>query len=150
MTVNSKYIFEQKEDASTRYILKSKVGADVPNFPAVYKRGADKGKEYIGFRRNDTYSKKYTHILELAGGTVFTGVNFSMPNLDRVYGDAKNPKGLNRNDAVLIEFKENRKILEINFFFGQADNSELLYQKWVAGELVFTTPAGKENAVNLS
>ncbi|MBO4630104.1 MAG: hypothetical protein J5687_09160 [Treponema sp.] len=151
---NAKYIFEQKEDAPTRYILKSKEGADVPNFPAEYKRGADKGKKYIGFRRNETYSDKFTHIFELAAGSVFTGVNFPTQeeNKNKVFGNTKNPKGLNRNDAVLIEFKNEGKIIEINFFFGQAVNAETLYNRWIAGNLNMTVelvPAGNENAVNL-
>ena len=152
MKPDALFIFEQKEDAPTRYLLIKHIGADVPGFPAVYKRGSEKGNGYIGFRCNDTYKNKYSHIIELAGGKVFAGVNFISRNPNKVFSNDSNPNGLNRKDAVLIEFKNEGKIIEIYFFFGQAVNAETLYNLWLEGKLnmsVETIPAEKENAVSL-
>lgn len=137
---NAKYVFKQIQGLSSRYELISHEGADVPNFPAIYvknpKKGIEvKGKKYIGKRKYETV-EKYEYALELAGGKMFTGYNIDKDFPNWAYGDDKNPKGLNRNDAILI--KLDGDIIEVYFFFGLKDSAKSIWESATGDEQILT------------
>lgn len=132
---NAKYVFKQIAGLNSRYELISHIGADIQNFPAIYTRNPKKGIKYIGKRKYDTVNK-YDFALELAGGRMFTGFNVSPTYPTMAYGDDKNPKGLNRNDAILI--KLNGEIIEIYFFFNQKESAKQLWELWTTNNLCMT------------
>ena len=132
----ARYDFEKKEGTQTRYILKSHIGADIPDFPATYKAGG----QYIEFDKSRTPPRKghryFTHgfYLGMRDGKhqKLTGVNFTQEYPTKTYGDDKN---IGLNNGLLFEFTDNGQKLTVYFFSEQAENAETLFEKWTAGEL---------------
>lgn len=137
MTADSLYRFGRSPTASTRYLLAEHRGADVSGFPAVYVRGVNRGTAYVGFRETVNSRpghRRFTHTIEGAGGRTFTGLNFSTENPRKAYGDYG-------NDALLVEFSENRETLTVLFFRGMKESARSLFQSWTAGRLAETAAA---------
>jgi hypothetical protein len=105
-------------------------GADIPNFPAVWKQKGHphQGEKYIVFREvQDTRpGKRFTHALSLEKNRMCTGFRFLLKNT--AYGDYG-------NDALLIEFSEDRTKLSIWFFEGKKDKAYFLFEKWMEGKM---------------
>jgi hypothetical protein len=144
------YVFEQTPEHRTRYKLIEHRGADIPDFPAQWKRGPGAGGYYIGFRetvQNRAGHRQFTHTLELGAERVIskdgkpkaktktcTGLNFTPEFPRRAFGDYG-------NDALLIDFSENWDRLTILFFKGQKAAAQSLFEKWTAGEMPETPAA---------
>ncbi len=131
------FIFQQSQSAHSRYLLHEHRGIDIPDFPAVYVRGNNAGKKYIGFRatvQNKPGHRHFTHSLELDKARMVTGLNFTPEFPRKAYGDYK-------ADGLLIEFSKDWKHLTMYFFQGMKCNAANLFQRWVAGELPETAVA---------
>lgn len=152
MLADSKYCFERKTGLLTSYILQSVQGAELPNFPATYRRIPKnklgsypelKGKRYILFSSvkkifNPLLSKKFDYCLSLAGGTYSIGLNF--PNETR-RAATDNRNYPNRNDAFLIEFSDDWNSLTIYIFFEKGNETKRLFEQWNAGEAIIVKGA---------
>ena len=145
MIADSKYCFERKTGLLTSYILQSVQGAELPNFPATYRRIPKnklgsypelKGKRYILFSSvkkffNPLMKESFDYCLSLAYGTCPIGLNF--PNETR-RAATNNRNYPNRNDTFLIEFSDNWNSLTIYVFFEKGNEAEWLFEQWNAGE----------------
>lgn len=131
MTADAIYMFQQKDDARTRYKLIDHRGADIPDFPAAWKKGPEAGKKYVVFRgtvNNKPGHRQFSHTVELDKGRTVTGVNFAPETPDRTWGDYV-------ADALLIDFSDSGKRITIYFFKDMKEESQSLFHKWVEGEL---------------
>lgn len=146
MRPTSIYIFRQSENAKSAYILENQIGNPIENFPSVYVQGKNSGKKYIIYdnhlqpyrkgQRNFAKNLFFHKVIDGKKEKVnLTGFNTSIEFPCKAYGDCKNPKGLNLNDAVLIELSPDDKIITLYFFTGQGDNAQLLWERWTAGKL---------------
>jgi hypothetical protein len=137
MKPNTEYVFEKCPTKHTRYKLINHRGEDIPDFPAVWKRGTDKGKAYIGFRETVNHKpghRQFSHTIELDRGRTVTGINFVPEYHRRAFGDYA-------GDGLLIEFSDSWDRLTIWFFRGMKEAAQNLFQRWVAGELPETPAA---------
>lgn len=127
---DSIYHFKRKP-GTTRFLLESREGKAVQNFPSIYKQGTDKGLEYIGFRNmTDFHLKKWNYCLELANARMFTGTNLKTcgDGNSRGYGD---DRSIGRRDCVLIALSADGQYLDVAFVFGKADKAEEVYEAWI-------------------
>lgn len=127
---DSIYHFKRKP-GTTRFLLESREGEAVQNFPSTYKQGADKGLEYIGFRKmTDFHLKKWNYCLELANARMFTGTNLKTcgDGNGRGFGD---DRSIGRRDCVLIALSADGQYLDIAFVFGKADKAEEVFEAWI-------------------
>lgn len=144
MVADSVYTFKRTTALKTSYILQSKRGRELPNFPAKYQRTPKnksgsypelKGKEYVNFRTmenklNPLQKSKWEYCLSLANASFPVGLNF--PNgTRRAAGD--NRCMPSRNDCYLVEFSEDWNELTIYIFFGKGNETERLLRAWNAG-----------------
>ncbi|MCI1210039.1 MAG: hypothetical protein LKF96_11405 [Treponema sp.] len=127
---------------STRYLLESHAGKIIPEFPATWIRGPNKGRQYIVYRPTVTPQRAghryFSFTFSLSGNKTFTGVTPSEKYPSMLFGDDKN---IGRNDAVLFLFTENGDCLNVYFFEGEADNALALWNKWTVGNLCMTVDA---------
>ena len=163
MKPNAKYEFLHN-GTSTRYVLQNHCGEFIKDFPATWKVGTNKGKQYIVFRPTVTPPKaghrRFTHSFSLGTETiiingkkktkdkVFTGVNFDTLTPYKTFGDSKN---MGRNDAVLFEFSKDMEKLTIYFFFEQGNRANEIFDLWTAGKICMTVdaiPTVKEKPVD--
>ena len=147
MQADSKYFFERNTGLLTSYILQSKQGADLPNFPATYQRTPKnragsypelKGKQYINFREmcnrlNPLQKEKWQYCISLANASCPIGLNF--PNgTRRAASDNRCMPG--RNDCFLVEFSQDWNKITIYIFFGMGNDCEKLLKQWNAGAVI--------------
>lgn len=131
------YRFSQSEKAHSRYLLREHRGIDIPDFPAVYVRGSNAGKKYIGFRatvQNKPNHRHYSHTIELANGKTVTGINFFHEHPRQSFGDYN-------DDGILIDLSDDGKTITMYFFRGMKEAAFHLFQKWTAGKLCLTAEA---------
>jgi hypothetical protein len=131
------YEFGQCPEHHTRYKLNEHRGGDIPGFPAIWQRGKYAGQKYIGFREtvnNKPGHRHFSHTIELEKARTVTGLNFTLENPRRAYGDFG-------TDGLLIEFSDTWDTLKILFFRGQKETAQSLFQKWLAGEVSETLEA---------
>jgi hypothetical protein len=131
MKIFSKYLFDKMPDKATRYILTDHCGADIPDFPAQWKRGENTGKFYIGYRptqNNKAGHRHFSETIELESNRMFTGFNFDTVHTHKAFGDYL-------THAVLIEFSTDWKHLKIMFVENGKHEAQANFQKWVCGEL---------------
>jgi hypothetical protein len=131
MNANSIYVFTQSPKARTRYILTAHTGTDIAGFPACYKKGENKGKGYIGYR--ETVQKKpghrqFTHCIEMDGGRMVTGLNFTPETPRRSFGDYG-------GHAVLVGMSEAGDTITMFFFLDGKQTAQSLFEKWNCGKL---------------
>ena len=135
MRPDSIYVFEKCPAAHTRYKLIEHTGADVPNFPAVWLvncKGGKKGERYVGYRNKVTQKiggRHFDFALELDGGRIVTGLNFTPEFPGRSCGDFN-------GDGLLVEFSDSGNHLTVWFFEGMANQKQSLFQKWISGEIL--------------
>jgi hypothetical protein len=125
------FIFDQCPGHKTRYKLTEHRGADIPGFPAVWKRGPEAGNKYIGFRETVNHKpghRRFSHTLELDKGRTVTGLNFAPEYPRQAYGDYK-------QDGLLIRFSDTGERLTILFFADMKEAAQNLFQLWAVGEL---------------
>jgi hypothetical protein len=133
MRPDSVYIFNQCQNAHTRYKLHEHRGIDIPNFPAQWAKnckGGKAGEKYIGFRETVEHRpghRQFRYTLERDSARVVTGFDFAPDFPRRAFGDYG-------GDALLIEFSDDTQRLTIMFFKGQKHAAQALFQSWVAGE----------------
>ncbi len=147
MFADSKYFFERNTGLLTSYILQSKQGAELPNFPATYQRTPKnklgsypelKGKNYINFRSmfnflNPIQKESFDYCLSLANASCPIGLNF--PNgTHRAASDNRCMTG--RNDCFLVEFSQDWNKCTIYVFFGRGNDCEKLLKQWNAGAVI--------------
>ncbi len=128
---DSIYHFKRKPGAASRFLLEKVDGEFIANFPSVYKKGADAGFPYIGFRKmKDFHLKKWTHCLELEKARMFTGVNLVTcgDGVARGFGD---DRSLGRRDCVLVALSADGQYLDIAFVFDKADRAREVYEAWI-------------------
>lgn len=128
---DSIYHFKRKPGVASRFLLVGIDGETIQNFPSTYKRGADAGLKYIGFRKmKDFHLKKWSHCLELEQARMFTGVNLvaGRDGVGRGFGDDRN---IGRRDCVLVQYSADGHNLDIAFVFGKADRAEEVYNAWI-------------------
>ena len=145
MKADSKYNFKRSTGLTTSYILQSKQGAELPNFPATYQRTPKnelgsfpslKGCQYVNFREmcnrlNPLQKEKWQYCISFPSGQHSIGLNF--PNgTRRAASDNRCMSG--RNDCFLVEFSQDWNELEIYVFFGKGNDCEKLLKQWNAGE----------------
>lgn len=145
MLADSVYYFERTSGLTTSYILQSRQGAELPNFPATYQRTpknklgsypALKGKSYVSFREtcntlNPLQTEKFEYCLALAHASYPVGLNFPN-NTRRAAGNNRCMPG--RNDAYLVEFSQDWNKMALFIFFGRGNESEQLLHEWNAGK----------------
>jgi hypothetical protein len=128
----AKYVFEQLPESKTRFILREHSGADIPNFPAVWKQKGHphQGEKYIVFRETqDNHPRvQYSHSLSLEKNRMCTSFNF-------IYDFPMKARGDYGDDAVLIQFSEDQTVLTIWFFENMKNQGIPLLMQWKAGEL---------------
>lgn len=145
MKPNARYDFLHN-GTSTRYVLQNHCGESVKDFPATWKVGKNKGKQYIVFRPTVTPPRKghryFTHSFSLGkigkSERLFTGVNFDTLTPCKTFGDSRN---MGRNDAVLFEFSKDMEKLTIYFFFEQGNRAKEIFDLWTAGKICMTVDA---------
>ena len=133
-------------ETSTRYILVNHTGEEVADFPATWKVGKNKGKQYIVFRPTVTPPKaghryfKYSFSLGKIGKSerLFTGVNFDTLTPFQTFGDSRN---MGRNDAVLFDFSKDMENLKVYFFFEQGNKANDIFDMWTTGKLCMIVDA---------
>jgi hypothetical protein len=133
-SIISKYCFEKIPETATRYILREHSGADIPTFPAVWKKGKNKGKSYIGYRptqNNRPGHRQFSESISLENNRMFTGFNFDTVHNHKACGDFL-------THGVLIEFSTDWKILTIYFIKDAKHEAAAYFEKWVNGELSLT------------
>jgi len=133
-----------KLDGSTRYELARHLGEDVPEFPAVWKRGRDKagrpkaGRAYVTFRPRQSPDRpghrNFGHVMEGEDARTYTGFDFGPEHPRRVYGDFN-------GYAMLIEFSEGFDGITVMFFRGRKAEAQSLFQRWLDGEPCETAEA---------
>jgi hypothetical protein len=131
MNADSIYVFTRSPKAHTRYILTAHAGADIAGFPARYKQGEYKGKEYIGYRgtvQSKPGHRQFTHCIELDRGRMVTGLNFAPETPRRSFGDYG-------GHAVLVELSETRNEITVYFFLDKEGTKQTLFERWNCGEL---------------
>jgi len=132
----SKYVFERLEGSCTRFVLTKHEGINIPNFPATWKRGENKGRQYIIFMETQREQKKghrfFSHTISLENNRTVTGLNFNTTFPLQTYGDDKN---LSLNDAVMIKFSEDNKTITMLFYKDMAEKACEIYERWTAGIL---------------
>ncbi|MDR2632756.1 MAG: hypothetical protein LBC51_03920 [Treponema sp.] len=131
MNADAVFVFTQSPAAHTRLIETLHTGADIADFPAIYKVGANKGKRYIGYR--ETVQKKpghrqFTHCIELDRGRMVTGLNFTPEMPRRSFGDYG-------GHAVLVELSKTRDKIIMYFFLNEKEAAQTIFEKWNCGEL---------------
>ncbi len=145
MLADSVYYFERTSGLMTSYILQSKQGVELPNFPATYQRTPKnksgsypelKGKQYINFREmcnrlNPMQKEKWQYCISLANASCPVGLNF--PNgTRRAAGDNRSMPG--RNDCFLVEFSEDWNKMAIYIFEKRGNDCDKLLKQWNEGE----------------
>ena len=131
MKTYAKFIFEKIPEAGTRFILREHSGADISNFPAVWKLKTHRyyGERYIVFKRTDPtiLGQRFTHCFCIGDRRIaFFSFKPQFPNKSwTVYGD----------DAILIDFNNDRTVLSLMFFKGMKDHAYSLFKQWTAGKL---------------
>lgn len=147
MKADSKYIFKRNGGLLTSYILQSHEGADLPNFPATYKRVPRnrygvypdlKNKKFVNFREmcntlNPLQRMKWEYCLSLASAKCPVGFNF--PNGTR-RASSDNRSYPNRNDCFLVEFSEDWNELTLYVFFHRGNDCEELLRAWNSGQSI--------------
>jgi len=132
MKPDAKYVFEKIPEAATRFILRKHFGADIPNFPAVWKMKVHRyyGEKYIAFKLTDHTlpGQRFTHCFCLENNRMITFFYFKPQFPNKSWGDYG-------NDAILIDFNEDRTVLSLFFFKGMKNHSYSLFKQWAAGEL---------------
>lgn len=130
----SKYIFQQSEHSKSSYILKEIHGFVFAGFPATYKKGINKGLQYITFAEpcNANLRKKFNKCLYF-GKNYLTGLHFTELNPEKAFGDNKS---LGLNDCLLVKLSESSKFLTVCFIKDMADQKETEFEKWLAGEIL--------------
>ncbi|GMO27580.1 MAG: hypothetical protein Ta2B_08260 [Termitinemataceae bacterium] len=156
MTTNLKaysmYHFRQDTKAHTVYLQQDHRGGDIQNFPAVYtakprKAAAAKGDKYIVYRPTVNIHPKHPELdnalsikKEVDGKqkvAMFTGLHFGTTTPDKAWGDTANDL-MKGNDAVLVQFTDNRQVITIYLFKDMKDAVLDLFNKWVNGEICLT------------
>jgi hypothetical protein len=65
-------------------------GKIISGFPSVYKKGKNKGEEYIVFRKTSNFfspcTQRFSHTIELAGNKIITGLMFMPEYPQKTYG----------------------------------------------------------------
>ena len=129
------FIFKKVPEIATRYILQEHSGAEIEDFPAVWKAKWHPyvGEKYIVFRETQDLHRGqlYTHSLSLENNRLVTGFNFTPEFPYLSWGDYL-------KDAILIEFSEDMTVLTLLFFKGMKKHSYSLFQRGIAGELIQT------------
>lgn len=126
------YYFIRVPECRTRYKQIQHKGITISEFPAVYKRGKNKGEKYIVFRKTSYYysfgTQRFTHAIELAGNKIVTRLRFIPEYPQRTYGAFK-------GYSLLINFSENFDRLTILFFKGLQEAAPNLFQRWQVGKI---------------
>ena len=145
MLADSVYYFERTSGLTTSYILQSRQGAELPNFPATYQRTpknklgsypALKGKQYVNFREmcntlNPLQTEKFEYCLALAPASYPVGLNFPN-NTRRAAGNNRCMPG--RNDAYLVEFSQDWNKMALFIFEKRGNDCDKLLKQWNEGE----------------
>ena len=147
MRPDAVYTFEKCPAAPTRFKLIEHTGADVPNFPAVWKvnsPGGKKGEQYVGFRDKVVQKpggRHWDYAIELWKEKYLTESGKPATKTKQCTGFNFDPKfpGKSCGDyegyGLLIKFSDDWRRLTIWFFEGMANQKQSLFQKWVAGEM---------------
>ncbi len=126
------YVFKRLPELATRYILTEHSGADIDNFPAVWRQKSHKyvGEKYIVFRESRVWHvrRRFTHSFSLEKNRMVTGFNFTQEFPRLSYGDYG-------NDAILIEFSNDWNELTILFFKDMKRQSYSIFERGIAGEI---------------
>jgi hypothetical protein len=122
------YVFQKMPEKATRYLHVEHWGGDVQAFPAVWKLGVNKGREYIVLREtaDNKLAGSRAYCLSGEGNRMFTGLNFTADNPYKAYGDYA-------GHAMLIEVSGETIIT--TFFSGMKLQAKSLFEAWTAGTL---------------
>lgn len=145
MIADAFYRFERKE-LLTSYILEEHKGAEIPGFPAVYKRIPHNragsyphllNRQYVNFRTTSNklcvlQREYFAFCLSLASARYPVGLNFidTRAGFHRAYG---NNRCMPRNDCYLIEVSPDWSNLFLWAFFGRGYDEKELFKEWNGG-----------------
>jgi hypothetical protein len=157
---NSHYYFKQSEMSQTAYVLENIKGVEIPNLLGIYTRHKlYGGRQFVYFDSRITHNgnRYYAKSLFSTNSILcaehkkrfgfkgvgdkkpkanITGLKFLPENPLKAFGDYENADG--KNWAILAEFGNGDRSLDLYFFEGQKNAAETLFEKWIAGEIVLT------------